>query len=509
MSTIPTGPTGLVRVGDAIDRFIDAEIRDLRNNPVQYAFDLLPNPFDLRPRGPSNTHILTNAISHFADEVKSSVDRAAEAGQRSINPRNLISGDCLPPLQQRCQITRDGLVATSVSFSAGGLLSLLLLGLSGMTVLSGVVVGASALGAWAAHTAYEESVRAGETEAFWRRAEENATELRENVSRFTSQLRANDVQIAALRTTREQLDTQVQTLGTENVSLRQTRERLNADVVALTQAVQRITAEGAQYAQMNARLHTFEQEFRADVTNFRAGQQVSQAFINRLEEYTRQTEAARQLYAQFTQDIGRYNQNFGEHLRQLQGLVNQLADPRNTLIRLEEHRQISDRIVAATQQLAGLQAQVALRDGQIRERDLLLGQLRNEHQAILDSYRMLREEIRNASSANHSRLETQVNRLGVLLGLDRALPATQRCEASVNYDVGYGNALAVRAEPNWNDNIPFSYTVSGWKGQLPIGREFKFVIVSRSGVRWETGSNRRLLDPASAQRHFITRPITF
>lgn len=71
----------------------------------------------------------------------------------------------------------------------------------------------------------------------------------------------------------------------------------------------------------------------------------------------------------------------------------------------------------------------------------------------------------------------------------------------INYDVGLGNTLTVRAAPDWVDRPMECHGTSSWKAKepLPVGTEYK---ICRNGV-WEEGANRvaGTEDPA--------RPLTF
>ncbi len=87
-------------------------------------------------------------------------------------------------------------------------------------------------------------------------------------------------------------------------------------------------------------------------------------------------------------------------------------------------------------------------------------------------------------TANIAPVETSVN--------TPTLPASLHTQVKVNYDVGINNTLAIRGEPDWSINVHFTKNEDGWTGQVPVGNDWKFVILHNDQViKWEKGSNRR------------------
>lgn len=53
--------------------------------------------------------------------------------------------------------------------------------------------------------------------------------------------------------------------------------------------------------------------------------------------------------------------------------------------------------------------------------------------------------------------------------------------------------LGVCCDLNWDEPIPFIQNENGWKGQVPVNQEWKFVVLNKEGkiVAWEKHKNRR------------------
>lgn len=64
----------------------------------------------------------------------------------------------------------------------------------------------------------------------------------------------------------------------------------------------------------------------------------------------------------------------------------------------------------------------------------------------------------------------------------------------INVDVGFGNTLGIRVEGSWDTTVPFTWTPNGWTGDLPVGKEYKFVKVMADGaLHWEKREGNRFL----------------
>ncbi len=81
-------------------------------------------------------------------------------------------------------------------------------------------------------------------------------------------------------------------------------------------------------------------------------------------------------------------------------------------------------------------------------------------------------------------LETSIN--------TPAIPPLLCTKVTVSYEVGLGNTLAIRGEPDWSINVHFTKNENGWTGQVPVDCDWKFVILQNDRViKWEKGGNRR------------------
>ncbi len=66
-------------------------------------------------------------------------------------------------------------------------------------------------------------------------------------------------------------------------------------------------------------------------------------------------------------------------------------------------------------------------------------------------------------------------------------------DVTVIYDVGYGNSLGICCDPSWAENpIVFTNHENGWAGQVPVDKDWKFVVLQNDRIlKWENGTNRR------------------
>ncbi|MBS0651390.1 MAG: hypothetical protein JSR93_09535, partial [Verrucomicrobia bacterium] len=92
--------------------------------------------------------------------------------------------------------------------------------------------------------------------------------------------------------------------------------------------------------------------------------------------------------------------------------------------------------------------------------------------------------------------------------IDRHFDTT--IEVIVNIPVPLNHVLAIRKAPNWNENIRFTPSHAGWTGRVPIGKEFKFVMIPPHGsFQWEGGANRMLVNPTEGQHEINVRQPVF
>lgn len=96
----------------------------------------------------------------------------------------------------------------------------------------------------------------------------------------------------------------------------------------------------------------------------------------------------------------------------------------------------------------------------------------------------------------------------------RAKEAEERkkhfAQVTVTCNLDKGHTLGIRGELNWNESVRFTLAGSDWKGEIPLGKSFKFVSIPSQGeVKWEGGENRSIKDGGHAQAEINAKPIKF
>lgn len=94
----------------------------------------------------------------------------------------------------------------------------------------------------------------------------------------------------------------------------------------------------------------------------------------------------------------------------------------------------------------------------------------------------------------HKKLEEEHRKRANNIALVENNPvADKSCKASVNHNVGYGCFIGICTSSDWKTPKLFNYENNQWKGNIPLGEEFKFVIVQNSQIiAWEKSDNRIL-----------------
>lgn len=395
-------------------------------------------------------------------------------------PLEILDGSYLKP-QKVYEIAETSLVGTS---GVGAVTTLLLLitGLPGISVVTGLLSVGTLAGAYMAHEAAA------------------TTSLSDSVS----ELRRH------LQTMQEDHTRQIALYTFQNVVLRTNIETLSAQNTALRANIENMRAQVSQFALQNQHYRAIANDFRGYVEQFRTGAvHDREQFTRRLDDFTQQISASQELWRNFSAETTIFRENYAAQLTHLREVVAQLTDPRGTLVRLEEHRALNEQIQTAVarleqhqRDLSNLDAQIALRDGQLRERDQLLVQLRSSHHEILTSYQHQTTTLGHRNDA----LEREINRISSLI--DRHFDTT--IEVIVNIPVPLNHVLAIRKAPNWNENIRFTPSHAGWTGRVPIGKEFKFVMIPPHGsFQWEGGANRMLVNPTEGQHEINVRQPVF
>lgn len=400
-----------------------------------------------------------------------------------------------------------GTACVGVAGTVGALIG----GLPGVAVLTALLSAGTAIGAYTTHEAEIQLANARQAEELKRQIailttqntafqQNNAAHewnvrdlraenviLRQNVTNFSAQNAAHEGNVRDLRA--------------QNVILQQNVDRVTAQNVVLQQNNEELNRQVAQFALQNQNYLVIAEQFRVYLEQFRVSHvQNREEFAKKLEELAGQLTASQNLWTQVLRDARAFSENYAAQLTQLRELITQLTDPRTTLQRMQEHQEINRQIQEAVSRLdqhqnrlASLDAQIALREGQLRERDQLLIELRSAHQLILTSYR----EQNSAFGARNTDLEAHIGHISRLLGQFTA----DTVAVSIYNNVGPGNVLGICAEPSWQ--------IVAWNGHVPIGKAFKFVRISSGGITWEAGQNRILNESMHAQREIEDRPIQF
>ncbi len=88
--------------------------------------------------------------------------------------------------------------------------------------------------------------------------------------------------------------------------------------------------------------------------------------------------------------------------------------------------------------------------------------------------------------------------LTALPPIEEEMPSSVKAYVDVNVELG--NILGIRADGDWEMTIPFEWTQAGWMGELPLGKEFKFVKALGDGsVQWESLKGNRILEDLSPE----------
>ncbi|MBS0654006.1 MAG: hypothetical protein JSR39_10845, partial [Verrucomicrobia bacterium] len=304
----------------------------------------------------------------------------------------ILDGSYFKP-QRVYEIAETSLVGTS-GVGAVTAVVLLITGLPGISVVTGLLSAGTLAGAYIAHEAA---------------AQQGLAESVADLRRHLRHMQENN----------EQQARQLALFNFQNSVLRHNVEGLAAQNEALRSNIDSMRAQVSQFALQNQHYRSIASDFRGYVEQFRSGSAHDrEQFARRLEDFTQQISASQELWRSFSNETNIFRENYAAQLTQLRELVTQITDPRGTLVRLQEHREINEQIQAAVarleqhqRQLSNLDAQISLRDGQLRERDQLLVQLRSAHEEILSSYRHQTTSL----GQNNDVLQREISRISSLI----------------------------------------------------------------------------------------------
>ena len=127
--------------------------------------------------------------------------------------------------------------------------------------------------------------------------------------------------------------------------------------------------------------------------------------------------------------------------------------------------------------------------------ELTYGKLCLKSEAI--NARSLREF---ASSSQELRLATETKPNENLHTWQQTPPVPSSANVTINFDVGFGNTLGICCEPDWEKQpIVLSNAGNDWSGNIPTGKNWKFVILKDSQViNWEMTEDRKCEANSSA-----------
>jgi chromosome segregation ATPase len=292
-------------------------------------------------------------------------------------------------------ISAIGAGGTAISFVS------FILGFPSAIVWTGLLTVTAAAGAFTADKAARYYTQANNMEELKELLEERGRQNQE----FGRQITLLTTQNETLKATAGRFETENANLNEDVTRLTDQNNILTTNVDSLTTQVADLKESMAQFALHNESYRTIAERIETYVEQSRTGNVQNQAELTlRLEEMTQQVAASKMLWDQVSQD-------HATQMAQVKELVAQLADPVNTLLQLQQYQALNRQIQTATEKLADLKTQIALREGQVKERDQLLTELRNAHNGILESYGQQNAILGQRKEA----LEAQVNRFSNLL----------------------------------------------------------------------------------------------
>jgi chromosome segregation ATPase len=119
-----------------------------------------------------------------------------------------------------------------------------------------------------------------------------------------------------------------------------------------------------------------------------------EALTKKIGDFLNQIESFEILWDRILKENKHLQGNMATQITDLKKIIQEITDPRSTLLRLEEHQKIREQInedlaclKKIKQEIEEMNRQIALRDSQLKERDELLIQLRKDHYEILSSYK--------------------------------------------------------------------------------------------------------------------------
>jgi chromosome segregation ATPase len=299
-------------------------------------------------------HLLTQNETPFLQNSIEKIHRLIPSFLQSIATGNFFSS------KQFYQCVQVTLISASF-IGVLGSMGLLATGMAGVSLVTITLSITTAIGAYIAHLASLQQTFV-----------ENALEMRNQVDAFSKQ----------------------------NKTLKKTTEEL--------------TQQNSKLELQHENYKALEKQLQDDIGQLqRSNEQNIETFTNRIKEFSQQVSASKELWDQVAKEKTLFNRDQTAQLASLKQIVQEISDPKTTLLRLEEHQRISKQIQEAVaelkkikQQLEDINHQVSVKEGQLKERDDLLATLQEKHQRILSVY-----EQQNGAFASNVKDLSQISAL--------------------------------------------------------------------------------------------------
>lgn len=185
-----------------------------------------------------------------------------------------------------------------------------------------------------------------------------------------------------------------QTLIESANQMREQTEILAEENRTLKETVGKLSMKISQFDLQLAHLNTLNREFQKELLFFRISNEKNMGlFTKKIEDFSSQISAFETLWNELLKNMQDLKSDTVSSVADLRKIIEELTNPKLTLLLLEEHKKIREQIreelahlKEIKQQLNEINRQIALREGQVKERDDVLRELRDEHSQILTSY---------------------------------------------------------------------------------------------------------------------------
>lgn len=186
-----------------------------------------------------------------------------------------------------------------------------------------------------------------------------------------------------------------QTLIDSANQMKEQTEDLKKENETLKKAVSKLSLQISQFDLQLAHLKTLNEEFQKELLYFHhSNEKNTEAFTKKIEDFSTQISAFATLWNELLKESKYLRNDLSLQIGNLKQIIQEMTDPKSTLVKLEEHRKIREQINDALiclkktqEKIEEIKREIALRDGQLSERDRLFQELRKDHFEILASYK--------------------------------------------------------------------------------------------------------------------------